>query len=64
MNPTVEQKKIIEFFSTNNKNKQLSVEAPPGERVIIVTRCINAFKLRVSETLTKYISSLLRVIKV
>ena len=35
-----------------------------GERVIIVTRCINAFKLRGSETLTKYISSLLRVIKV
>lgn len=35
-----------------------------GGRVIIVTRCINAFKLRVSETLTKYISSLLRVIKV
>lgn len=42
----------------------ITIEMETGERVIIVTRCINAFKLRVSETLTKYISSLLRVIKV
>ncbi|NLY20774.1 MAG: hypothetical protein GXZ08_05790 [Tissierellia bacterium] len=44
--------------------KSAVIQMPTGERVIIVTRCINAFKLRVSETLTKYISSLLRVIKV
>ncbi len=45
-------------------NEDIIVKSQTGERVIIVTRCINAFKLRVSETLTKYISSLLRVIKV
>lgn len=43
MNPTVEQKKIIDFFLKDNKNKQLSVEAPPGtgKTYTSVMTCIN-----------------------
>lgn len=46
MNPTVEQKKIINFFSENNENKQLSVEAPPGtgKTYTSVMTCFNYLK--------------------
>lgn len=54
----------IIIHGKENKRGFTVYDPTMGERVIIVTRCINAFKLRVSETLTKYISSLLRVIKV
>jgi len=45
------------------KNKSLLVVFPTGERVIIVTGCINALRSRVSGTLVNMIHALLRVIK-
>jgi len=41
----------------------LTVEMETGERVIIVTGCINALRSRVSGTLVNMIHALLRVIK-
>lgn len=40
------------------------VSAPTGERVIIVTGCINALRSRVLGTLVNMIHALLRVIRV
>lgn len=40
-----------------------TIVLPTGERVIIVTGCINALRLRVSGTLVNMIHALLRVIR-
>lgn len=54
--PSPEQEYIINYFIQNNpRNRVLLVEAPPGERVIIVMGAVNVMKPRVSGTLNKYI---------
>lgn len=54
--PNPEQEYIINYFTQNNsRNRVLLVEAPPGERVIIVMGAVNVMKPRVSGTLNKYI---------
>lgn len=52
---------LINYNSTNKKG--VIVKAPTGERVIIVTGCINALRSRVLGTLVNMIHALLRVIR-
>ena len=49
------------FVKRNEKN--VIIKMNTGERVIIVTGCINALRSRVSGTLVNMIHALLRVIK-
>lgn len=64
--PYAYQKEILDKLRVEreifNKNKNLVIAAT-GERVIIVTGCINALRSRVSGTLVNMIHALLRVIK-
>ena len=57
LRPFSHQKEILEDLRLEREeygsNRNLIVAAT-GERVIIVTGCINAFKLRVSGTLVRY----------
>ena len=55
--------KVYEHFIINQKTSSAVIVLPTGERVIIVTGCINALRSRVSGTLVNMIHALLRVIK-
>ena len=56
---------LNDYFDTDNPTHPQSglIVMPTGERVIIVTGCINALRSRVSGTLVNMIHALLRVIK-
>ena len=52
------QNMMLEKFERNNRPNEKNIfmfhlVSPPGERVIIVTGCINALAVRVSETFIK-----------
>ena len=56
---------LNKYFNIHNPQNPQSglLVMPTGERVIIVTGCINALRSRVSGTLVNMIHALLRVIK-
>ena len=54
--------KLLDYTTVGDR-KEVLLQAPTGERVIIVTGCINALRSRVSGTLVNMIHALLRVIK-
>ena len=51
------------FIKKGKETSHALLVIPTGERVIIVTGCINALRSRVSETLVNMIHALLRVIR-
>jgi hypothetical protein len=57
------KEKLLNILKKQEDKTRCMISLPTGERVIIVTGCINALRSRVSGTLVNMIHALLRVIK-